>query len=126
MTNAEKRERRSQAARKAAETRRQQLAAGNTPTVEPPRVETLEEQLARRQREAEKRLTNLRAVLARARAIRRESDLYHLAHTSRWHHAPKQWTSAQVETARRFLEAFIRSDGTPQPDPIRRKGKWRL
>jgi hypothetical protein len=126
MTNAEKRERRTQAARKAAETRRQQLAAGTAPTALPPRVETLDEQLARRQQEAEKRLKNLRAVLARAREIRRESDLYHLAHTRRWHHSPKQWTSEQVDTARRFLEGFVRSDGTPQPDPIRRNGKWRL
>jgi hypothetical protein len=125
MTNQEKRERRRVAARKAAEARRQQLAAGTAPTALPPRVETLEGQLARRQQEAEKRLKNLRAVLARAREIRRESDLY-LAHASRWHHSPKRWTSEQVDTARRFLEGFIRSDGTPQPDPIRRKGKWRL
>ena len=71
-------------------------------------------------------MINLRAVITEAQRIRRESDLYNLAHQRRWSHRPREWTAEQIDTARRFLQGFIRTDGTPPPDPIRRKGRWRL
>ena len=120
MTNAERRERRREAACKGLETRRAKLSA------EPPRVETADEHARREHQAEEKRLANLRAVIRRAQEIRRESDLYHLAHLRKWHHSPKRWTPEQIDEARKFVESFIRPDGTPQADPIRRKGKWRL
>ena len=151
MTNAERRAARQAAAAKGQETRRRKQeqerharataavaelgrildapAAPAPPVAAPPdlpRLDSTEAQLRRKADAEAKRLKNLRAVLATAREIRRESDLYHLAHTSRWHHSPKRWTSEQVDTARRFLQGFVRPDGTPQPHPIRRKGKWRL
>jgi hypothetical protein len=125
MTNQERKERRREAARKAAETRRVQadIARGELAL---DRTETAEEGARRARAAEEKRQTNLRAVLAEAQRIRRESDLYHLAHTRRWDHRPGHWTAEQIDTAGRFLQGFIRSDGTPQPDPVRRKGRWRL
>lgn len=90
------------------------------------RVETAEEK-ARREEQAEaKRRENLRAVLAEAQRIRRESDLYHLAHIRRWSHHPGRWTAEQIDEARRFVASFINPDGIPQAEPIRRKGRWRL
>ena len=118
MTNQERRERRREAARKAAETRRQSAEAG--------RLETQEERNTRVQEAEEKRLTNLRFVLAEAQRLQRESDLYYRAHTNGWSHHPRQWTAEQIDTARRFLQGFVRTDGTPDPYPIRRKGRWRL
>ena len=103
-----------------------QVVTPEPPRIEPPRLETAEETARRAESAEEKRLANLRAVLRQAQEIRRESDLYHLAHTRRWHHSPRRWTAAQVEEARQFIGGFIRPDGMPQADPIRRKGKWRL
>lgn len=141
MTNAERRERRRQAGLKGAANRRARSAQAETaqvvlaqvvlhqvvpPTVEPPRLETTEERARRAQAAEDKRLANLRAVLRRAQEIRRESDLYHLAHVRKWHHCPKRWTPEQIDEARRFVESFVSADGIPQADPIRRKGRWRL
>ena len=141
MTNAERRERRRQAGLKGAATRRARSAQAEPaqvvphqvvppqlvpPTAEPPRAPTVEETTRRAESAEAKRLANLRAVIRRAQEIRRESDLYSFAHSRRWHHSPKRWTAAQIDEARRFLEGFIRPDGTPQADPIRRKGRWRL
>jgi hypothetical protein len=150
MTNAEKRERRREAARKAAETRLsrarrvmqeraqpdaddefQQLADrinGYKPpeAPQPPRLESAEEKARRAESAEEKRLANLRTLLGRAREIRRESDLYNMPHSRRWHHSPKRWTAEQIAEARRFVESFVSPDGISQADPIRRKGKWRL
>jgi hypothetical protein len=122
MTNAERREHRREAARKAAETRRARLAA----RPEPVRTETPEEALRRARAAEEKRRANLRAVLAEAQRIRREGDLYDHAHLQRWSHHPSQWTAEQLDRARQFLAGFIRPDGTPDPHPVRRGGKWRL
>jgi hypothetical protein len=118
MTNAERRERRREAARKAAETRRVQADLG--------RRELAEEAEQRAQSAEEKRRVNLRAVIAEAQRLRRESDLYYLAHDRRWDHHPSRWTAEQIDTARRFLQGFVRPDGTPDPYPVRRKGRWRL
>jgi hypothetical protein len=147
MTNAEKRQRRREAGRKGAASRvarttAQAPAPGQADDFQdladringyrppeappPPRLESAAEATIKLAKAEEKQLANLRAVLTTARQIRRESDLYHLAHTSRWHHSPKRWTAEQIETARRFLQGFIGPDGIPQADPIRRKGKWRL
>jgi hypothetical protein len=123
MTNTERKERRRQAGLKAAETRRQQLAARPP---EPPRVETADERARREHSAEEKRLANLRAVLRLAQEIRREGDLHYHAHVERWHHSPRRWTPEQIDAARRFLEGFRREDGTYDPHPVRRKGKWRL
>jgi hypothetical protein len=124
LTNEQRRERRREAARKAAETRRVQadIARGELAL---DRTETAEEGARRARAAEEKRLTNLRAVLAEARRIRRESDLYYRAHCERWSHHPSQWTAEQIDTAGRFLQGFIRPDGTPDPHPVRRKGRWR-
>jgi hypothetical protein len=121
MTNQERRERRREAGRKAAATRREKAHQ-----VEPGRIETPEEADRREQLREHKRREQLRAVIARAQEIRRESDLHHLAHIRRWSHRPIDWTPEQIDEAGRFLSGFIRPDGTPQPHPIRRKGKWRL
>ena len=136
MTNAERRERRRQAGLKGTATRRARLGQVVQdqaeppqlvgPTAEPPRLETADERARRAESAAEKRLENLRAVIRRAQEIRRESDLYSYAHSHRWHHSPRRWTAAQIDDARRFLDGFIRPDGKPQSQPIRRKGKWRL
>jgi hypothetical protein len=109
MTNAEKRERRRQAALKAAETRRQTAAEASAQAED---------------REA-KRLINLRALLAEAQRIGREADLYYRAHTGRWSHHPSRWTPEQIDEARRFLAGFIRPDGTPQPVPHRKARRYR-
>lgn len=122
MTNQERKERRREAALKGAATR-QAKARGELAL---DRTETAEEGARRARAAEEKRRVNLHDVLAEAQRIRRESDLYYLAHTRRWEHHPSRWTAEQIDTARRFLQGFIRTDGTPQPDPIRRKGKWRL
>ena len=136
MTNAERRERRREAGLKGAATRRARLGQVVqdqaeppqlvSPTAEPPRLETADERARRKEDREAKRLENLRAVIRRAQEIRREGDLRHLAHVRRWHHSPKRWTPEQIAEADRFLAGFIRPDGTPQPHPIRRKGKWRL
>jgi hypothetical protein len=137
MTNAEKRERRREAGRRAAQARAEKRTAQVVhspteppqlvpPTAEPPRRPTAEETARRAESAEAKRLTNLRAVLRTAQEIRRESDLYNLAHLRRWHHSPKRWTPEQIDEARKFLASFIRPDGQPQADPIRRKGRWRL
>ena len=122
MTNAERRERRREAARKAAETRRAHLAA----RPEPVRTETPEEAEGRAHAAEAKRRENLRAVLAEAQRLAREGDLYYHAHQQRWSHHPGQWTAEQLDGARQFLAKFIRPDGTPDPHPVRRKGRWRL
>ena len=141
MTNAERRERRRQAGLKGAATRRARTAQAEPvqvvphqvvppqlvpPTAEPPRAPTVEETTRRAEDREAKRLANLRAVLAEAQRIRRESDLYSFAHSRRWDHRPARWTAAQIDEAQQFLAGFIRPDGMPQADPIRRKGRWRL
>jgi hypothetical protein len=112
MTNAERRERRREAALKGQETRKARLAAQAPAAPEPPRLETAEE-AARRSRAAEaKRLEDLRALIRLAQDGRRESDLRYHAHLKRWSHHPIEWTAGQIDEARRFIEGFRREDGT--------------
>ena len=151
MTNAEKRERRRTAACKGLETRRARQAQATTAQApasdqadefqqladringyrppeppQPPRLETAAEASARDQAREDKRLANLRAVLRLALEIRREGDLYRHAAAQRWPFTPKRWTAEQIQAAREFLEKFKRPDGTYEPKPNRRNGKWRL
>ena len=107
MTNQEKRERRREAALKAARTR-----AANRGQAPPPEPETQPE------------APTARALLDRARSIGRESDLWYHAHLGRWPHHAAAWTAEQRRSAGSFLDLFIRPDGTPQPVPhCRRKAR---
>jgi len=133
MTNAERKARRSESARRAAGRRRQAKEEARDNRAEQARadelahqVETAEERARRAELAEAKRRENLRAVLAEAQRIRRESDLYRHAQVNRWSHHPGRWTAEQIAAARRFLAGFIRPDGTPDPHPVRRKGRWRL
>ena len=101
MTHQEKRERRREAALKAARTRaaRQALAE---PVAEPEPV-----------------APTARQLLDRARSIGREADLFYHAHLARWPHRPSAWTAEQRAALDAFLDRFIRPDGTPQPVPHR-------
>jgi hypothetical protein len=141
MTNAERRQKRREAGLKGAANRRARSAQAEPaqvvlhqaeppqlvpPAAEPPRLETAEERARRTQAAKDKRLANLRAVLRLAQEIRREGDLYYHAHHQRWHHSPKRWTAEQIQSAREFLEKFRRTDGTWDPKPLTRKGRWRL
>ena len=62
-------------------------------------------------------------VVQTAREIGREADLYDRAHVNRYPHKPSEWTKAQKIELLKFLKAFIRPDGTPQPVPHRRSKK---
>ena len=153
MTNAERRERRREAARKGLETRRARQAEAQRTTAQapeadqaddwqqladringyrppeapqPPRLETSDERARRAESAEDKRLTNLRAVLRLALEIRREGDLYRHAAAQRWPFTLKRWTAEQIEAARQFLQTFRRPDGTYEPKPARRNGKGRL
>ena len=103
MTNAEKRERRREAALKGARTR----AAKQAPA----------EPVA----ESEPTAPTARQLLERARSIGREADLFYHAHLARWPHRPSEWTVEQRAALDAFLGRFIRPDGTPQPVPPRRR-----
>jgi hypothetical protein len=104
LTNAQIRERRREAALKAARTRaaKQASAEAAEPVAEPqPDAPTG------------------RQLLERARSIGREADLYYHAHLARWPHRPSAWPAAQRAALDAFLDRFIRPDGTPQPVPHR-------
>jgi hypothetical protein len=108
MTNAERRERRREAALKGAKTRaaRQAPPDGPGPVAdpEPPDGPTG------------------RQLIERAQSIGREADLWYHAHLRRWPTWPSAWTAAQRAEAEAFLAKFIRPDGLPQPvRPRRRK-----
>ena len=97
MTNAERRDRRRDAGRKAAETRRARLAAqapAESPTAPAP-PETAEVLL----REGR------RTVLARARDLGREADLRREAWVRRYGW-PKDWTADQVNELSRWLHGL--------------------
>jgi hypothetical protein len=102
MTNQEKRERRREAALKAARTRAAKQA--QPPVAEP-----------------EPDAPTTRQLLERARAIGREADLWYHAHLGRWPTRPSAWTADQRLAMTAFLDRFIRPDGTPQPVPHRRR-----
>jgi hypothetical protein len=60
-------------------------------------------------------------LVARAQAMARESDLYYHAHLARYGSRPSQWSVEQRQALDRFLDGFIRTDGTVQPVPHRRR-----
>jgi hypothetical protein len=60
-------------------------------------------------------------LIARAQSMGREADLFYEAHLKRYGHKPAQWTVEQRQRLDRFLDGFIRPDGTPQPVPHRRR-----
>ena len=100
LTNAQRRERRREAALKAARTRAARQASA--PTAEPV-------------------APTARQLLERARSIGREADLFSHAHLARWPHRPSAWTAEQRAALDAFLDRFIRPDGTPQPVPHRKR-----
>ena len=103
MTNAEKRQRRREAALKAARTRAaRQAPAESTAPAEPD-------------------APTARDLLERACSIGREQDLWYHAHIGRWPHHAAAWTAEQRRSMSTFLDLFIRPDGTPQPVPHRRR-----
>src|SRR5690349_7082912 len=106
LTHAQIRERRREAALKAARTRaaKQAPAPATQPVAEPEPV-----------------APTARQVLERARSIGREEDLYYHAHLARWGHHPSAWTADQRARLDAFLDGFIRPDGTPQPVPYRKR-----
>jgi hypothetical protein len=104
MTNPEKRQRRREAALKAARTRAARQASA--PTAEP---------VAPPQPDA----PTARKLLDRARSMGREQDLWYHAHIGRWPHHATAWTADQRRSMSSFLDLFIRPDGTPQPVPHR-------
>jgi hypothetical protein len=103
MTNPEKRQRRREAALKAARTRAARQTSAE-PVAEP-----------------EPDAPTGRQLLERARSIGREADLFSHAHLARWPHHPSAWTAEQRLAMSAFLDRFIRPDGTPQPVPHRRR-----
>jgi hypothetical protein len=103
MTNAEKRERRREAALKGARTRAAKQAPAE-PVAQP-----------------EPDAPTARQLLDRARSIGREADLFYHAHLARWPHHPSAWTAQQRAALDAFLDRFIRPDGTPQPVPPRKR-----
>ena len=103
MTNQEKRQRRREAALKAARTRAARQAPAE-PTAP-----------------AEPDAPTARDLLERARSIGREPDLWYHAHIGRWPHHATAWTAEQRRSMSSFLDLFLRPDGTPQPVPHRRR-----
>jgi hypothetical protein len=108
MTNQEKRQRRREAALKAARTRAARQASAEA--AEPVAVA-----------EPEPIAPTGRQLLERARSIGREADLFYHAHLGRWPHHPSAWSVEQRLAMSAFLDRFIRPDGTPQPVPHRRR-----
>ena len=104
MTNQEKRQRRREAALKAARTRAARQASAEAVEPAPP---------------PEPVAPTARQLLDRARSIGREADLFSHAHLARWPHHPSAWTAEQRAALDAFLDRFIRPDGTPQPVPHR-------
>jgi hypothetical protein len=106
MTNPEKRQRRREAALKAARTRAaRQASAEAAEPVAPPEPDA----------------PTARQLLDRARSMGREQDLYYHAHIGRFPHRPSAWTAEQRAALNSFLDLFLRPDGTPQPVPHRRR-----
>jgi hypothetical protein len=100
MTNQEKRQRRREAALKAARTRA---------------AKQLLEKSLNRVADLAVHGPDGRLLIARAQAIGREADLWSFAHTHRYPSRPSAWTGEQRRAAGDFLETFLRPDGRPQP-----------
>ena len=99
MTNQERKERRREAALKAARTRRVKAEAD------------------RIQQESFDRITDLavngpdgRQLIARAQEIGREAELWTHAHLSRWPTRPSDWTAEQRRAAGAYLTTFTRTE----------------
>jgi len=60
-------------------------------------------------------------LIERAQSMGREADLFHEAHLERYGSRPSQWTVEQRSRLDRFLDGFVRPDGTVQPVPHRRR-----
>jgi hypothetical protein len=95
MTNQEKRERRREAALKAAATRRIKAEAGR-----------LEAQSLDRIADLAVNGPDGRQLIARAQGIGREAELWTHAHLSRWPTRPSDWTAAQRRAAEAYLATF--------------------
>jgi hypothetical protein len=106
LTNAQRRERRREAALKGSRTRAAKPDATPEATPEPTPA-------------PEPAGPTARQLLDRARSIGRESDLFYHAHLGRWPSQPSAWTAAQRADAEAFLDRFIRPDGLAQPVPHR-------
>ena len=102
LTNAQIRERRREAALKAARTRAARQASAEA--AEPVAVA-----------EPEPVAPTGRQLLERAQAIGREADLWYHAHLARWPTRPSAWTAEQRRAMQAFLDRFLRPDGLPQP-----------
>ena len=113
MTNEERRERRREAALKAARTRAAKQAAASAPVPVPAEPEP--------QPQPQDTAPTGRQLIERAQAIGRESDLWYHAHLERWPTRASAWTAEQRREAEAFLARFIRPDGHPQPVPHRRR-----
>jgi hypothetical protein len=100
LTNAQRRERRREAALKGARTRAARQETAAPPTAPPEPV-----------------APTARQLLERARSIGREADLFSHAHLARRPHRPSAWTAEHRAALDAFLDRFIRPDGTPQPVP---------
>ena len=106
MTNQEIRERRREAALKAARTRA---------------AKQLLEKSLNRVADLAVHGPDGRQLIARAQEIGREADLWYFAHLHRYPTQPSVWTGEQRRASWDFLEAFLRPDGRPQP--VRTKTK---
>jgi hypothetical protein len=110
MTNAEIRERRREAAREAAQTKKAKATAAE-PDPEPVA-------------DTDPAPTG-RDLIDFAPSIGRESDLWYQAHLRRLPTRPRDWAPETREEMETFLRGFIRPDGTLQPVPHRRGRKAR-
>jgi hypothetical protein len=100
LTNAQRRERRREAALKGARTRA---------------AKQLLEKSLNRVADLAVHGPDGRLLIARAQEIGREADLWSFAHLHRYPTRPSAWTGEQRRAAGDFLEKFIRPDGRPQP-----------
>jgi len=110
MTNAERKARRSESARRAAERRRQAKEEARDHRAEQARadelahqVETAEEKTRREEQAEAKRKANLRHLIAEAQRLDRERDLYVYAQSYRWDHRPGRWTAEQIDELERII-----------------------
>jgi hypothetical protein len=95
MTNQERRERRREAALKAARTRAAKATA----------AKILEESLDRITDRAVNGPDG-RQLIRTAQEIGREAELWAFSHRSRWPTQPSQWTAAQRRAAEEYLRTF--------------------
>ena len=123
MTNAERKEPRREAAPRRPETRSPADIARQRAT-SPDRDRDRRGGTRRARAAEQKRMIDLRTVMTEASEWEARATSI-TAHPRRWSHRPTEWTAEQIDTARRFFQGFIRTDGThAAPDP--QEGRWRL